>query len=133
MLKRSRKEKNYGVRDMLDWIEEADVMETPEMKLSQDGVIDHINYFIAITNTFTSSEEMFNWFIGNRKVTEPMMFYAPIGVSEQFAIIISNAIEFEDCEPVMVVRALETLKMYTNASVPFRKVLRRTIKDCFDR
>lgn len=131
MLKRSRKEKNYGVRDMLEWIEEADVIEASDIKLSKDDVIDHINYFIAITNTFGDSDEMFHWFIRNRKVTEPMLFYAPIGVSEQFAIIIANAVEFEDCEPVMVVRALETLKMYANAPVPFRKALRQTIKDCF--
>ena len=131
MLKSSRKEKNYGVKDMLDWIEEVDLIEASDIKLSKDDVIDHINYFIAMTNTFTSSEEMFHWFIRNRKVTEPMMFYAPMGVSEQFATIISNAIEFEGCEPVMVVRALETLKMYGNAPVSFRKTLRATIKNCF--
>lgn len=133
MLKKSRTEKNYGVKDMLDWIEEVDLIEASDIKLSKDDVIDHINYFIAMTNTFTSSEEMFHWFIRNKKVTEPMLFYAPLGESEQFAIIISNAIKFEDCEPVMVVRALETLKMYVNAPVPFRKTLRETIKNCFDR
>ena len=133
MLKRSRKEKNYSVEDMVTWIKEADVTEAPELKISKEYVIDHINYFIAIVNTFGDSDEMFHWFIRNRKVAEPMLFNAPIGVSEQFAIIILNAIEFEDCEPVMVVRALETLKMYTNATAPFRKTLRETIKKCFDK